>query len=118
MTTDPEAAVLAKIAGWPDPHGAAGARLHAMLTGAGVGLVPRLWYGMPGYARSRTGPVLCFFRVDDHLTFGLTEKVTVAPEEGSGTGLMPCAWYVTGLDPATEAAIAAIVRRTIGGPAG
>ena len=71
-------------------------------------LKPRLWYGMPGYAKD--GPVLVFFRVDDYMTFGLTEKANFTIEDGATNQLMACAWFFTELDDATEAKIADIVR--------
>ncbi len=71
-------------------------------------LKPRPWYGMPGYAKD--GPVLVFFRVDDYMTFGLTEKANLTIEEGAKDQLMPSAWFLTDLDDATEAKIADIVR--------
>jgi hypothetical protein len=109
--------VLGLIAAWPPEHRAAGERLHALVTRGPAGLAARPWYGMPGYARSRGTPVLCFIRGDRHLTVGLTEHAHVAREEG-GDLLMPCAWYLDGLDDATEARIGEIVLRAAGGPAG
>lgn len=103
-----EAAVLAKIAEWPDPYAAIGARLHALILHTNPDLHARLWYGMPGYAKD--GPVLCFFRVDDYMTFGLTEKATFTLDEDAPHQLMPASWFFTELDAATEVQIAAIVR--------
>lgn len=107
-----EAAVLEKIAAWPEPYRAMGERLHEIITQTVPALKPRLWYGMPGYAQD--GPVLCFFRVDEYMTFGLTEKATFNVDEGAPHQLMPCAWFFTTLDKATEAEIAAIVRKSTG----
>jgi hypothetical protein len=92
------------------------ARLHQVISAAAPELEPRLWYGMPGYARSKSSPVLCFFRVDadDYVSFGLTEKARHAPEEGASHQLMGAAWYLTELDEPTEARITEIVQRAIG----
>jgi hypothetical protein len=72
--SDGERAVTDKIAELPAFADVA-ARLHEITLGAAPHLEPRLWYGMPGYARTKRSPVLCFFRVDgdDYVTFGLTE---------------------------------------------
>ena len=68
-------AVLEKIAGWPAPYAEIGARLHETITTAGPGVKPRIWYGAPGYARSRSAPVLIFFRCDDGvMSLGLSPK--------------------------------------------
>jgi hypothetical protein len=57
---DGEAAVLAKIAAMPQPDRAIGERLHALIKASAPVLTPKLWYGMPAYARD--GKVVCFFR--------------------------------------------------------
>ncbi|MCL4324761.1 MAG: DUF1801 domain-containing protein, partial [Candidatus Thermoplasmatota archaeon] len=57
---DDEKAVLAKIAGFPEPDRSMGKRLHSIITSAAPELSPRLWYGMPAY--SKEGEVLCFFQ--------------------------------------------------------
>ncbi len=107
---DDEAAVLSKIAAMPEPYRAMGERLHNLILRSTPALQPRLWYGMPGYAKD--GPVLCFFRADDkYMTFGLTEKANHTREEGAAHQLMPCAWFFTALDDPTEARLSAIVRQ-------
>lgn len=79
-TTADDTAVTEKIAELPAFRDVA-ARLHRVILDARPGLVPRLWYGMPGYATSKKGPVLCFFRVDDdrYVTFGLSGTPTTNP---------------------------------------
>ena len=57
---DGESAVLAKIAAMPGPDRALGERLHAIIKASAPALSPRLWYGMPAYAKD--GKVVCFFQ--------------------------------------------------------
>src|SRR5437870_13297338 len=57
---DGESAVLAKIAEMPEPDRTMGKRLHAIIKASGPALSPRLWYGMPAYAKD--GKVVCFFQ--------------------------------------------------------
>src|SRR5437868_11810428 len=57
---DGESAVLAKIAAMPGPDRALGERLHAIIKASAPVLTPRLWYGMPAYAKD--GKVVCFFQ--------------------------------------------------------
>jgi hypothetical protein len=108
-------AVIDKISTLPAFRDVA-ARLHEIVMAAAADLHPRLWYGMPGYAKTRSGPVICFFRVDadDYVSFGLTEKATLAPDEGATHKLMGSAWFLNELDPPTEARIAEIVTRAVG----
>ena len=48
------------------------------------------------------------------MTFGLTEKASFELEDGAPDQLMECAWFFTSLDDATEARLAAIVRKAVG----
>ena len=105
-------AVLEKIPEMFGPRTSIGERLHEIIVKTNPDLKPRLWYGMPGYAKD--GPVLCFFRVDEYMTFGLTEKANFSIEEGAPDQLMPCAWFFVELDEATEAKISEIVRVATG----
>lgn len=109
-TADGEAAVLARIAAMPAPYRSMGERLHALILKSAPGLRPKIWYGMPGYAKD--GPVLCFLRLDDkYMTFGLTEKANHTREADATDQLMGSAWFFTALDDATEARLSAIVRK-------
>lgn len=107
-------AVEAKIAELPAFNDVA-ARLHQVITEAAPELQPRLWYGMPGYARAKKSPVLVFFRVDDdrYLSFGVSEHANHSPDPDSGHKLMGSAWFLTELDAATEEQIARIVRDAV-----
>ena len=105
---DGEAAVLAKIAAMPAPFRALGERLHALILRSAPALRPKLFYGMPGYAKA--GPVVCFFRADRYMTFGLTDKASFTREDGAPHQLLESAWFFTALDDATEAKLSAIVR--------
>ena len=109
-SSDGAAEVLAKIATWDEPFDELGKRLHQVITEAAPHLKPRLWYGMPGYARTKSSPVLCFFSAETHLSFGLTEKANLVLPDDAPDQLIDSAWFVNGLDHATEARIAAIVR--------
>src|SRR5216110_4125882 len=57
---DGESAVLAKIAAMREPDRAMGKRLHGIIKASAPALAPRLWYGMPAYAKD--GKVVCFFQ--------------------------------------------------------
>src|SRR5215211_3766455 len=57
---DGESAVLAKIAEMSEPDRTMGERLHAIIKSSAPALSPKLWYGMPAYAKD--GKVVCFFQ--------------------------------------------------------
>lgn len=52
--------VLAKIAEMGDSDRVMAERVHAVVTDTAPALAPKLWYGMPAYARD--GKVVCFFQ--------------------------------------------------------
>lgn len=104
-----EAVVLAKIAAMPQPYRAIGERLHALILGSAPALLPTTWYGMPAYAKA--GKVVCFFRADKYMTFGLTDNANLVLEPGAPDQLRSASWFLDSLDDATEARIAAIVRK-------
>ena len=101
--------MLAKIAAMPARYRAIGERVHALVLRSAPALQPTLFYGMPGYAKD--GPIICFFRADKFMTFGLTDKANFAREEGAPHQLLECAWLFAVLDDATEAKLSAIVRQ-------
>ncbi|AKG52907.1 hypothetical protein DGWBC_0220 [Dehalogenimonas sp. WBC-2] len=109
--TGGEAAVLAKIDAMPEPYRAMGQRLHALILHSAPALQPRVWYGMPGYAKTKDSPVICFFRADKYMTFGLTDKANFTREEGATHQLLESSWFFTALDDATEARLSAIIRK-------
>ena len=106
-----ESAVLAKIAEMPEPDRTMAERLHAIIKANTPSLAPRLWYGMPAYARD--GKVVCFFQAAHkfktrYATLGFTDAANL--DEG---GLWPVAFALKALTPAEEAQIAALVRRAV-----
>lgn len=52
------AAVIAKIDALKEPYGIIGKRLHEIIMETAPELKPRVWYGMPVYAKSKSTPVL------------------------------------------------------------
>jgi hypothetical protein len=100
--------VLEKIEQFSEPNKLLAKRMHELFMQANPQLHPRLWYGMPGYAKTKDGPVLVFFREDKYMTFGLTEAVAFAADDGK---LMQCAWFFTELDEATEQKVIEIISK-------
>ena len=108
-----ESAVLAKIAEMPEPDRSMGERLHAIIKANAPGLSPKLWYGMPAYARD--GNVVCFFQGAQkfktrYSTLGFTDKAML--DEGH---MWPTSFALKELSAAEEENIAALVKQAIGG---
>jgi hypothetical protein len=108
---DGESEVLAKIAEMPEPDRAMGERLHAIIKAGAPALSPRLWYGMPAYAKD--GKVVCFFQSGQkfktrYATFGFSDKANL--DEGA---MWPTAFALTELTAADEARISALVKKAV-----
>jgi hypothetical protein len=108
---DGESAVLAKIAEMPDSDRAMAKRLHAVIKASAPALEPKLWYGMPAYAKD--GKVVCFFQSGQkfktrYATFGFSD--TARLDEGT---MWPNAYALTKLTAADEARIGALVKKAV-----
>src|SRR5438270_3639463 len=109
---DGETAVLAKISEMQERDRTMAERLHALIKDSAPGLTPRLWYGMPAYAKN--GKVLCFFQSAQkfkarYATLGFND----AADLDDGT-MWPTAFALTKLSAATEKRIAALVKQAAG----
>ncbi|MGI8588435.1 MAG: iron chaperone [Chloroflexia bacterium] len=108
---DGESAVLAKIAEMQEPDRAMGERLHAIIKAAAPVLSPKLWYGMPAYAKD--GKIVCFFQCAQkfktrYATLGFNDKANL--DEG---GLWPVAFALKELTAAEEERIGALVKKAV-----
>ena len=108
---DGESAVLAKIAEMPEPDRVLGERLHAIIKASAPVLSPRLWYGMPAYAKD--GKVVCFFQSAQkfktrYATFGFMHEANL--DEGP---MWPTAFALKELTAAEEARIGALVKKAV-----
>jgi len=108
---DGETEVLAKIDTMKEPDRALGKRLHAIIKAAAPELEPRLWYGMPAYAKD--DKVLCFFQSAQkfktrYATFGFSDKANL--DDGQ---MWPTGFALKQLTAAEEARIGALVRKAV-----
>ena len=109
---DGESAVIAKIAGMPEPDRVLGERLHALIKASAPALTPRTWYGMPAYA-NKDGKVVCFFQSAQkfntrYATFGFSDAANL--DEGA---LWPVAFALKELTAAEEARIGELVKKAL-----
>ena len=86
-----------------------GERLHAIIKANAPALSPKLWYGMPAYARD--GKIVCFFQSAEkfktrYATFGFMHEANL--DEGD---LWPTAYALKKLNAAEEARIGALVKK-------
>ena len=108
---DGESAVLAKIAEMREPDRAMGQQLHAVIKASAPALSPKLWYGMPAYAKD--GKVVCFFQCAQkfntrYATLGFSDEANL--DEGT---MWPTAFALTELTAAVEARIGALVKQAV-----
>ena len=108
---DEESALLEKIAEMPEPERAMAERLHAIVKASAPTLAPKLWYGMPAYARD--GKVVCFFQSagkfkSRYATFGFNDTANI--DEGT---MWPTAFALMELTADDEARIGALVKKAV-----
>ncbi|MBT2545217.1 DUF1801 domain-containing protein [Streptomyces sp. ISL-44] len=104
-----EAAVLAKIAEMSDSDRVMAERFHAVVKASAPELAPKLWYGMPSYARD--GKVVCFFQSAQkfntrYATLGFSDKANL--DEGA---MWPTSYALKELTATDEATIGALVKQ-------
>jgi uncharacterized protein YdhG (YjbR/CyaY superfamily) len=108
---DAEGDVLAKIAEMPEPDRVLAERLHALIKATAPELSPKLWYGMPAYAKN--GKIVCFFQPavkfkSRYATLGFDDQAKL--DDG---GMWPTAFALTEWTAAEEERIGALVKRAV-----
>ncbi|WJI10523.1 DUF1801 domain-containing protein [Methanobacterium sp. CWC-01] len=93
----------------PEPYRTMGERLHAIIKASEPTISPRLWYGMPAYAKD--GKVVCFFRgAEDerYMTLGFNENANL--DEGH---MWPTSFALKELTATEEERIIALVKKAV-----
>jgi uncharacterized protein YdhG (YjbR/CyaY superfamily) len=106
-----ESAVLAKINAMQASDRIMAKRLHAIVKASAPALSPKLWYGMPAYAKD--GKIVCFFQDAQkfktrYATLGFNDAANL--DEGA---MWPTAFALKELTAAEEARIGAIVKKAM-----
>src|SRR5881398_2573080 len=106
-----ESAVLATIAEMREPDRTMAKRLHTIIRESAPALTPRLWYGMPAYAKD--GKVVCFFQTAQkfktrYATLGFSDKANL--DDGA---LWPTAFALKELTATEETRIGALVKKAV-----
>ncbi|MFI1852677.1 iron chaperone [Streptomyces sp. NPDC020480] len=104
--------VLAKIAEMPEADRVLAERIHAIIKAAAPDLTPKLWYGMPAYARD--GKVLCHFPAAQkfksrYASLGFSDQAAL--DDGA---MWPIAYALKELTAADEQRISALVKKAVG----
>ncbi|MFD7629531.1 iron chaperone [Streptomyces sp. NPDC059851] len=104
--------VLAKIAEMPEADRVLAERIHGIIRTVAPHLTPKLWYGMPAYAKD--GKVLCHFQsaqkfTSRYATLGFSDLAAL--DDG---GTWPTAYALKELTAADEQRIRALVEKAAG----
>ncbi|SDI86992.1 iron chaperone [Nonomuraea jiangxiensis] len=106
---DAERDVLAKIAEMVGEDRLLAERIHAIIRAGAPTLAPKLWYGMPAYAKA--GKIVCFFQPAAkfkarYATLGFNDPANL--DDGT---MWPTAYALTDLTADDEARISALVKQ-------
>ncbi|MFF4764659.1 iron chaperone [Streptomyces sp. NPDC001292] len=104
--------VLAKIAEMPEADRVLAERIHAIVKAAAPDLTPKLWYGMPAYARD--GKIICHFQSAQkfksrYATLGFSDQAAL--DDGA---MWPTAYALKELTAADEQRISTLVKKAVG----
>lgn len=110
---DGEKEVLARIAGMPAFDKAIAKKVHEIVRSVAPDLTPRTWYGFPAYA-NRDGKIVVFYQDAKKFgtrygTLGFTDQANL-----DAGAMWPSAYALTGITPAVEKEIRALVKRAVG----
>jgi uncharacterized protein YdhG (YjbR/CyaY superfamily) len=108
---DEESSVLAKIAEMPDRDRVLSERLHAVIKASAPALSPKLWYGMPSYAKD--GKIVCFFQGaykfnSRYAMLGFNDSANL--DDGH---LWPVYFALTEMTPSEEATIDSLLKKAV-----
>ncbi|MFB7708364.1 iron chaperone [Streptomyces sp. NPDC056105] len=104
--------VRARIAEMPEADRVIAERVHVIVRTSAPDLAPKLWYGMPAYARD--GKVVCFFQSAQkfrsrYATLGFSDLAKL--DDGT---MWPSAYALTELNGDDEARIGELIKRAAG----
>jgi len=110
-TTDGETAIREKLAEMTETDRVIAQRIHELVREHAPELTPRLWYGMPAYAKD--GSVLCFFQPAAKFkarypTLGFQDNAAL--DDGS---MWPTSYAITKLTPAVEKQLATLLEKAV-----
>ncbi|MCX5079406.1 MULTISPECIES: DUF1801 domain-containing protein [Streptomyces] len=109
---DGDSEVRAKISEMPEADRVIAERIHEIVRTSAPDLAPKLWYGMPAYARD--GKVVCFFQSAQkfksrYATLGFSDLAKL--DDGT---MWPSAYALTELNADGEARIGELIKRAAG----
>jgi len=106
-----EKAVLEKIAVMKGQDRVMGEQLHKIITKTAPALTPRLWYGMPAYAKDDN--IVCFYQDSQkfktrYATLGFSDEANL--DEGN---MWPAAYALKELTSTDQEKVAALVKKAV-----
>ena len=109
---DDEAAMQAKIAAMPQPDRYLAQRLCSIVADAAPELLPKLYYGQPGWAKD--GKVIVFFRsgIMDKARYS-TLGFSVHAKLDAGSGMWPTSYALEQLSDTSGKAITKLVKKAV-----
>jgi uncharacterized protein YdhG (YjbR/CyaY superfamily) len=107
--------VRAAIARMPPDDRAMAERIHEIVSAAAPELVPKTYYGMPGWAtEGKTGKSICFFKPKSKFRVRYSTLGFQADAKLDDGKMWPTEFAVIELTPAVEARITELVKKAAG----
>jgi len=107
-----ENVVLEKINQMSEPDKTIAKQLHTIVKSTVPNILPKLWYGMPAYAKD--GKLICFFQPADkfkarYATLGFSDKANL--DDGD---MWPTSFAVKKLTSKEEGKIITLIKKSVG----
>jgi uncharacterized protein YdhG (YjbR/CyaY superfamily) len=106
---DGESVLLEKIAEMQAADREMAKRIHAIVKASAPALSPKLWYGMPAYAKE--GKIVCFFQPAQKFKTRYSTLGFNDPAHLDDGNIWPVAYALTKLTAADEARIGALLKK-------
>jgi len=95
-----EIKLINRVSKYKEPFRTIGLKLHETIMKTRPNLQPSSMYGMPAYRDPDTKKLVCFFRHDEYVTFGLLEDALI--EFDDQNHMIPTSWFIKEFNDSVE----------------
>ncbi|CDR30076.1 Uncharacterized conserved protein [Acholeplasma oculi] len=111
QTSQSETKLINRVSKYKEPFRSIGLKLHETIMKTRPELQPSSMYGMPAYRDPNTKKLVCFFRHDEYVTFGLLEDAVF--EFDDQNQMIPTSWFIKVFNDTVKKNIVSILEKHI-----